>query len=339
MRQYKRLLGFTLIEIMLVLAIIAALIYLGTGYYQQQLQNSRVEKTAVQMQQILNAALAFYVANGRWPASTSELVSDNYLPLSPIPPWPVPPPYQAYVGEPIKSNPQAAIFSLAFVLPASLPNNVSWAQVLAGKLPLAYTSQYLNQITACEVGKDCAVIAQVTIPGQNLNNAMAMNFAGLYHPGACVPAPVCPETSPSGANMTPEIFLVPVSVRGVYIPGGATQVSPSQLTTINGFTAYATGNQNTANTNSSYNQPVTIANGGPALCTQQPIQNNPPCGFSDTTGLSYWRACLQLVTGQGDVSNLAPNNAGWGSQITMAAFTRCAISGEPAGSPSTVYEN
>ncbi len=60
--------GFTLLEILLVLAVVAVITVFVANGYQQQILNSRVDKTSIQMQQWLEAAKAFYVNCGAWPA-------------------------------------------------------------------------------------------------------------------------------------------------------------------------------------------------------------------------------------------------------------------------------
>src|SRR5579883_1527947 len=85
--------GFTLIEILLVLVIIGMFIFMGTSYIQQKTLSSRIDRTSLQMQQILNAGLAYYVTNGSWPTSIACLQASSpgctvaYLPSSLTSPW------------------------------------------------------------------------------------------------------------------------------------------------------------------------------------------------------------------------------------------------------------
>jgi prepilin-type N-terminal cleavage/methylation domain-containing protein len=75
MKQLTKQLGFTLIELMLVVAIIAAISVIGVNAYRQQLSNFQVDKAALQMQQWMEGAAAFYVDCGQWPGvpgSTSK---------------------------------------------------------------------------------------------------------------------------------------------------------------------------------------------------------------------------------------------------------------------------
>jgi len=59
--------GFTLIELLLALALVAALVAAGLAAYQIQLRNFKVDKTALQMQQWLQAGMAVYADCGKWP--------------------------------------------------------------------------------------------------------------------------------------------------------------------------------------------------------------------------------------------------------------------------------
>ena len=72
--------GFTLLELMLVIAIIAAILVLGLSAYEQKLKNGRIETTAIEMQTWLQASLRFYVdynINERWPVAVGD-VDDRY---------------------------------------------------------------------------------------------------------------------------------------------------------------------------------------------------------------------------------------------------------------------
>lgn len=59
--------GFTLIEMLLVIALISAIAVFSIGIYQQQATNFKIDKTALQMQQWLEGAKAYYVDCSIWP--------------------------------------------------------------------------------------------------------------------------------------------------------------------------------------------------------------------------------------------------------------------------------
>ena len=60
------------------------------------------------------------------------------------------------------------------------------------KLVLAQLRLNRVGVSAGSSANTCEVVAAVNIPGQNLNNAGAVTFAGLYYHGGCVPVPQCP---------------------------------------------------------------------------------------------------------------------------------------------------
>ncbi len=61
--------GFTLFELLLVIAIIAAMSSVGLMVYRAHAQTMRLDRTSVEMQQILSAAMAYDTDNTQWPAS------------------------------------------------------------------------------------------------------------------------------------------------------------------------------------------------------------------------------------------------------------------------------
>jgi len=84
MRQSK---GFTLIELMVVMAIIATLMTIAVPRYFTSLENSR-ETTLRQSLAVMREALDHYYGDtGRYPDSIDQLVEQRYLrsqPLDPI---------------------------------------------------------------------------------------------------------------------------------------------------------------------------------------------------------------------------------------------------------------
>ena len=319
----KTIKGFTLIEMLLVLVIISMIIYLSIGYMQQKTETMRIDRATIQMQQILNAGLAYYVANGKWPANLdTDLRTGYYLPPTTVPlvnPWPG---GGAYIIGTQASSGSPPLFYVWTTVTASSASGSAGAaaNVIAGGLPLAYaTSNSGSPPTpggACGTAATCNVVAAVNIPGQNLNNARAVNFTGIYHHGACVPVPQCPVDS-SGQTMRPEIMVVPVSVSGVN-DSGNTNVYP-----ITSFTGYALGN--------------TPLDATPLGCTGS--TSTPLCTASNngTVATAYWRVCMKVITEKGDVQSTRSDL--WGVDVTLLAITRCAVNNEPAGSNFSVYSN
>jgi prepilin-type N-terminal cleavage/methylation domain-containing protein len=306
-RQKSR--GFTLIEMLLVLAILAGMMVMFLNYSTQKARETRRDLAVLQIQEILNAGLSFYVNNGYWPVSSKKdcsdpqpnegiliLTNNGYLP-------------QGFGRTPFGStykltcNATSNRFSVETWFP-----NITEATVVKGRLPLA------TILTPA----DNSVQASVNLPGQNLNNARAVNFANLYKHGACVPAPKCPAP-----NMVPQIMVIPVSVSGV--AEGYSAASP-KINPISSFTAYAYGAPG------ALTQPA-LNGSSVALC------NNPSqgaacvagSGGSIDVGTSYWRVCLRVQTPEGDTSNIDNR------PDVILAITRCAPPAEPSGSDFNVF--
>lgn len=358
----KKLKGFSLIEMLLVLVIIGTFIYMGTNYVQQRTTQARIDKTVMDMQQILNAAMSYYVANGSWPQSdaiTGGMAVDNtsltstdpfyqfreaYLPKASVgsmpSPWaPVTPTQQALYY--VLAGDGGLFYVYTRINTASIATSNAYAGVIAGRLPQGYVSGQGVSPTGITVppapasctNKTCYVVAAVNIPGQNLNNATAVNFVGLYHHGGCIPKPKCPVDA-NGNTMTPQVFVVPVSIKGV---NNNTTGMENTVYPISSFTAYAT------------DAPTTNPK-APALCTgQTSIEgqagatcNENSVAYNGARADGYWRACVQVITEKGDVSKTRTDTDPifyWGYAQTVAAYTRCAIKGEAAGSNFQIYGN
>jgi type II secretory pathway pseudopilin PulG len=329
----KNMKGVSLVEMLLVLTIISAVIYMAIGYYQQKARQMRIDRTVLQMQQILNAGLSYYVANSRWPVSngvsqdmtnnTSALQTDNYLPngIQINSPW---------SGNPYFIYTDANGRAFTVYTNISMTNAGAVGLVIAGSLPIGFTSTVSGvppfQAPACSAASaSCWVSASVNIPGQNLNNARAVNFTGLVKHGGCVPVPDCPVDA-AGNTMTPQVQIIPVSVSGYYydsVAGDENKVYP-----ISSFTAYAKG---------------------PSYYPTNPVGCDRPLGAVSTVrdcyttyqGASrargYWRACLQVVTEQGDTQN-DPNTT-FGNKVQLMAITRCHIQNESGTSNTGIYSN
>lgn len=85
--------AFTLIELLFVIAIIAVIASLGLSTVTQRAQEAKVEKAALQMQQLLQAGMTYYVDNGCWPGASEcspgvPNFANNYIPTGGnINPW------------------------------------------------------------------------------------------------------------------------------------------------------------------------------------------------------------------------------------------------------------
>lgn len=285
MKDIKKRFGFTLIEMLLVMVIISFIIFMIIGFVQQKTDEIRRDRAAMQMQLILNAGLAFYVNNGKWPItcdgkSYNLSALNDYLPsnFSGNNPW----------GNPYTISCKTPETNSTFSVTTKANQHVE-AIILAGRLPLAGLVGIPDTSTT--------VIASVPIPGQNLNNARALNFGSIYHSGGCVPEPVCP------ANMKAQIFVVPVSVSGTY-----DFTRPQNVYPITSYTANAYGPD----------LPDSVRN-----CDLSQIHQ--PCNLEPSpppTGTNnYWRVCLAINTERGAV---IPQNAAQGLAMgSILAITRC----------------
>ena len=301
----KRSKGVTLFEMLLVLGIMSAIIVMIVGFMTQKSQEMVRDRAALQMQQILNAGLTFYLNTNppAWPANVAAL-QPTYIPatFNNKNPW-----GNAY-NFGVTTAPTFQVSTVA--------GNASEATILAGRLPLASA-----------VGT--TVTAMVSIPGQNLNNARSVNFGSLYHSGSCVPAPVCPQ------NMTPSILVTPVQAYGVYDapqncanPNDPTTCDPQNLYPVTGYTAFAIAASAVPNN----------CDGGPGNpCLAAPPATWLPAAPAGSNG--YYRVCLVVQTQKGQVVPTGANSIAWGvSMGSVMAITRCVpAGGDPASSGFTVW--
>lgn len=305
--------GFTLIETLLVLVIISMVIYAGISYVQQRTLQMKIDRASTQMQQILNAGLSYYVANNAWPTALTDL-QGIYLPPATVAlknPW----------GQDYNIASTTGLFYVYTTTTSQGSAGASAsARVIAGTLPLSYTTTATTGTppaagTECTTQTTCSVVASVNIPGQNLNNARAINFAGLYKHGGCVPVPVCPVDA-NGTTMTPQIFVAPVQVAGTF-DGGLSSSTPN-VYPISSFSAYAKTPSAT---------PAACDSGGSA----------PACSGGGPGTPTYWRVCMQVVTERGLITDTGSPQ--WGDNQRLMALTRCVSDNEPAGSDFTVFQN
>jgi|GEM_PF-6764094 len=178
--------GFTLLEVMLAIVIIATITVFSISIFQQQAVNSQIDRTALQMQQWLEAAKAYYVNNNEWPDGAKFTNCTDKTPSPTVALlegdcgpnqdnniiyiqagtsienniWGIPfvllPP-----GTP-PNKPDSVMFEIQNELPGSLDpqKQLALAQRIASRLPNATVDT-----------KTLNVIAGVTIPGSASNNS------------------------------------------------------------------------------------------------------------------------------------------------------------------------
>lgn len=311
--------GVTLLEMLLVLAIASAIILMIVGYTTQKMGEFRRDKVSLQMQQILNAGLAYYTNTSTWPNNLSTLQAAGYLPTPLNNPW-----GKGFTVDSTSSGGKTLSVSTDVTVAAAVD-----AKIIAGRLPLG---------TADVDATKAIVKATVNIPGQNLNNARSMNFGSLYHSGACVPVPTCP------GSMEAQIYVVPASVSGVVRDPNCTTVASCQpvANPITHYTAYATKPNYLSDSSPkgppSCNSPDNTATGVECWQTingQQPV-------ILPNDGRKYWRVCLAVDTDQGPVKPTGPpgKNPVWGQIMgTVLTITKCVPPNEPSGSGFVVFDN
>jgi hypothetical protein len=310
------------------------------------------------MQEVLSAALAYYVNNGAWPTAGTPAVPATLASSSLIPTYLPSISGDMYPFATVNKagNNKFLVWVTAqnsFLIAAPMPSLIE-ATIVAGLLPGSAT---MNDGTAPPGGYYAT--AQVNIPGQNLNNARSINFGSVYHTGACVPVPTCPT------GMTAQIFAVPMSVRGVNDQPTKSDRTPCTTSTVYGATGAPVNSGDCAGITtypiSSFSTYVTgpaAANGaaGPSGCNgggASSCYTDAGTGNWATvnTGANFWRVCLSVYTEKGAVvitpatpsSGMNGNsyNMYWAESLgDIFVTTRCTPNGgEPSGSSLNVWSN
>jgi prepilin-type N-terminal cleavage/methylation domain-containing protein len=136
--------GFTLIELLFVIAMLGVLSTTGILFYQQRMQTQKIEKTVSQIEQWLQAGMAYYARNNRWPNIT-EIAT--YMPEGAADknPWCD---TTRNGGQPCFSVAQSPRDPLLFAVTATLlSTDTLTLSTIAKRLPFAEVSSS-NQITA-----------------------------------------------------------------------------------------------------------------------------------------------------------------------------------------------
>ena len=194
--------AFTLIEMMLVIAVIAIIASFSLMMYQKTAETARIDKAALEMQHILEAALAYNVDKKHWPkannandcSSTSPDVSDFFVKHY-IPNQDARSSYGSYfcwsVVDGENDDNSQRLFWVAMKVPK---NHKALADRLAARLPNAIATSDPNQVTkqACNTS-DCYVRAEVVQPGATSSAKGGMLVAAgncletNQRPKACLP--------------------------------------------------------------------------------------------------------------------------------------------------------
>lgn len=85
-KSFRRVLGFTLIELMVVLAVVGMLLSIGLPRYMQSLEKAKCVVLKESLASMRFAIDRFHEDKGRFPGSLDELVVERYLARIPIDP-------------------------------------------------------------------------------------------------------------------------------------------------------------------------------------------------------------------------------------------------------------
>lgn len=165
--------GYTLIELLLVIAIVALISSLGINTYRKNYQNKRIDQVTLTMQHMLAAAVNYNADKGHWPTSNNNLPTcipsnsndqfiKNYLPHGI---------YQSNYGnnfcwaETITLNEEHRLFWIALKIPFADPASAKQiAQRIAARLPNGIALEDPNKSSDCtNVSSNCYVRAEVVI--------------------------------------------------------------------------------------------------------------------------------------------------------------------------------
>jgi Tfp pilus assembly protein PilE len=240
--SYKSI-GFTLIELMLVAALIAALSVIGVNAYRQQLVNFQVDKSALQMQQWLEGAVAYYVQNNKWPQLPANqpagCTSINQIleATAASNPCNVPTPVVTYItAGSMDTNPWGGTYTLT--VPDASPSQrfevsitglpgANIARRIAARLPS--TDPIADGSTS--------VNAYVTVPSQGKSTVGTVLSVSDYCVGtvpgktASKPIPI-PDASKCAPGTTPTLHLAFQDLQGVGVTGYGPGDNPSAISAI-----------------------------------------------------------------------------------------------------------
>ena len=217
-RNITKRLGFTLIELLFVIAIIGVLASIGMTLSKQQAQKTKIEKTALQIQQILQAGQSYYADNKCLPddnsvaAPVNPILSgctnitnppafSNYLPIGstnasgfPIGPW----------GNVYKWGTTADKSKFRVCTEATGPVGLLTSAIanrIAGLLPNALTlssgAADCSARVATETcsGTNCIVASEVNKLGAGASGANPMQLGGYVLKIGQIPDPTDPRES------------------------------------------------------------------------------------------------------------------------------------------------
>jgi prepilin-type N-terminal cleavage/methylation domain-containing protein len=184
--------GFTLLELLLVLALASILILGALAMYQIQLRNFKVDKTSLQTQQWLQAGMSFYVDCNKWPNDSiqdpnivsammgeSPLTQDEcpryantirqYMPIGSDKNGPFP---NDYSFGPF--NDSGTMFQVSTDIGSDSVIQESIGKMIVGRLPNATSS-----VDSSKTPETVVVQSTVNVPGQSIQNNKNVIILGM----------------------------------------------------------------------------------------------------------------------------------------------------------------
>src|SRR3990167_568664 len=202
--------GYTLIELLLVIAVLGILSSVAALTYRTLHTNARLDRTALEMQNFLEGAMAYKIDNSTWPPQNADLGTCStditqltnsdfvrkYVPnqttLSQLGY------YYCWNQGPISSGTSSALFWVALKIPHG---DINMAQQLAARLPNGVaTSEPTSNTTpaACTTNADCYVRATVATPSSNSGGGTVIGTT-IAGSGDCM------DSDGSGTQNTPGV--------------------------------------------------------------------------------------------------------------------------------------
>ena len=221
----RKLLGFTLIELLFVIAIIGVLVTLGMTMTKEQAQKTKIEKTALQMQQILQAGQSYYADN--------KCLPDDNSVDAPVNPkisgcnTDTPPAFSSYL-------PIGITVSSADLHPLGPWNNEYMWGTTADK----------SKFRVCTTAKDATSEYQIKFNQSVANrvasllpNALALNWSSQESCGAIAASETCSAGSAANCVVASEVNKLgagassanPTQLGGYVLESGVREVNASDL--------------------------------------------------------------------------------------------------------------
>lgn len=176
--------AFTLIELLLVIAVASILAAVGIMSYRRYFEANRIDKVAISMQHVLEAAMAFYVDRSKWPQNhdcdgsgvIQQDFLNNYLPNRS---------YESYYGTNFcwqSAGDTQRLFWVAVQIPEEGDETLSIAKRLAARLPNAVATSDPDASDPTSnpcTQNQCYVRAEITVPGMSSNAVSDMTLAAI----------------------------------------------------------------------------------------------------------------------------------------------------------------